>query len=196
MNISLFSCPACQGRLINDTASYRCEKGHSFDISAAGHVNLLLANKKNSKSPGDDADMVKARETFLSAGYYTPLRESLFATVSELTKGDVATLTDIGCGEGYYTERLAQIPNIRIAAFDISKSASVKAAKRLRCKQNESVEVAVASAFGIPIDDKTVDIALNCFSPLALEEISRVLRDGGYFIYVVPAAKHLWEAEV
>ena len=36
-------------------------------------------------------------------------------------------------------------------------------------------------------------LVLNCFSPLALDEFRRVLRPGGAFLYVVPAADHLWE---
>ena len=38
-----------------------------------------------------------------------------------------------------------------------------------------------------------MDLLLNCFSPLALEEFRRVLRPGGCFLYVVPAADHLWQ---
>ena len=38
-----------------------------------------------------------------------------------------------------------------------------------------------------------MDLLLNCFSPLALEEFRRVLRPGGWFLYVVPGAEHLWE---
>ena len=34
---------------------------------------------------------------------------------------------------------------------------------------------------------------INVFSPLSIEEYKRVLKDGGYYIYVVPAARHLWQ---
>ena len=42
-----------------------CLTGHSFDRAAAGYVNLLPANRKHSKDPGDDKDMVAARAAFL-----------------------------------------------------------------------------------------------------------------------------------
>ena len=38
-----------------------------------------------------------------------------------------------------------------------------------------------------------IDLLVNCFSPLALEEFSRVLKPGGRFLYVVPGPEHLWE---
>ena len=38
-----------------------------------------------------------------------------------------------------------------------------------------------------------MDLLLDCFAPLALEEYRRVLRPGGVFLYVVPAPRHLLE---
>jgi 23S rRNA (guanine745-N1)-methyltransferase len=189
--MSLFICPVCGGKLTKEVA-YKCPSGHSFDTAAAGHVNLLLANQKHSKDPGDDKDMVMAREIFLSADYYSPLRQKLCDLISRLSDGQPFRVTDIGCGEGYYTEKIAALPNIRVAAFDISKPAARKAARRMRT-MSSTAEVAVASAFSIPVADGGVDLALNVFSPLHLPEISRVLTEGGYFVYVVPSAEHLWE---
>lgn len=51
----------------------------------------------------------------------------------------------------------------------------------------------MASSYRLPLADGGVDVLLNCFSPLALEEFRRVLKPGGVFLYVVPGADHLWE---
>ena len=76
----------------------------------------------------------------------------------------------------------------RMAGIDISKFILRYAARR-----EKGVEFAVASSYRLPVADGSVNILLNCFSPLALEEFRRVLRPGGTFLYVVPAADHLWE---
>ena len=75
-----------------------------------------------------------------------------------------------------------------MAGTDISKFALRTAAKR-----EKDVEFAVASSYRLPLADGSVDVLLNCFSPLALEEFRRVLRPGGWFLYVVPGPRHLWE---
>ena len=75
-----------------------------------------------------------------------------------------------------------------MAGTDISKFILRHAAKR-----EKNIEFAVASSYHLPLADQSVDLLLNCFSPLALEEFLRVLKPGGYFLYVVPAAEHLWE---
>ena len=72
-------------------------------------------------------------------------------------------------------------------AVDISKFAVKRAAKRCR-----DLESAVASVYRLPIESESVDVLLNCFSPLATEEFRRVLKRGGVFLYVVPGARHLY----
>ena len=75
-----------------------------------------------------------------------------------------------------------------MTGIDISKDMARRAAKKVR-----QAEIAVASAYHLPLADGTVDLLLDCFSPLAVDEFRRVLRPGGHFLYVVPAAEHLWE---
>ena len=191
--MSIFRCPLCKAKLEKQERSLRCEHGHSFDISAEGYVHLLPANKMNSKIPGDSKEMAASRSAFLDKGYYEPLLLELEKTVLELSKSEKVSVLDCGCGEGYYTSNIAKelknrIQKAKIAGFDISRPSVKRAAKR-----SSEVEFAVASVFEIPVFDESFDILLNVFSPLSIEEYFRVLKPGGYYIYVVPAARHLWQ---
>ena len=190
---SIFRCPLCKAELLKQERSFKCEHGHSFDISAEGYVHLLPANKMNSKIPGDSKEMAASRSAFLDKGYYEHLLKELEKTMLELSKNEEPAMLDCGCGEGYYTSNIAKelknrFPKAKIAGFDISRPSVKRAAKRTK-----EVDFAVASVFDIPVPDESFDLLLNVFSPLSIEEYKRVLKDGGYYVYVVPAARHLWQ---
>ncbi len=190
--MSLFRCPICAQPLEKQPGRYLCPSGHSYDCAAAGYVHLLPVRQKHSKLPGDDKEMVRARKDFLSAGYYHHLCQALEDLADRYT-GQCPVVVDSGCGEGYYTAGIfnrltAAEKKPTIAGIDLSKFALRWAAKRQR-----EIEFAVASAYHLPIADRQADLFLNCFSPLALDEVRRVLKPGGTFLYVVPAARHLWE---
>ena len=68
--MSLFRCPVCGGPLEREDRAYRCEQGHSYDISREGYTYLLPPNQKHSAAPGDDKGMAAARRDFLSKEYY------------------------------------------------------------------------------------------------------------------------------
>ena len=191
--MEVFRCPLCRTKLLKNERALKCEHGHSFDISAEGYVHLLPANKMNSKVPGDSKEMAASRSAFLDKGYYEPLLLELERTVLELSENEETAMLDCGCGEGYYTSNIAKelknrFPKAKIAGFDISRPSVRRAAKRTK-----EVDFAVASVFDIPVSDKSFDILLNVFSPLSIDEYKRVLKDGGYYVYVVPAARHLWQ---
>lgn len=190
--MSLFTCPICGVPLLREEGCYRCPSRHSYDISREGYVHLLPANKKHSANPGDDKDMIAARTAFLDGGWYAPLRDALCQLAVSYTGNSPAVL-DAGCGEGYYTEGIfATLENAgkspRVAGVDLSKFGLKKAAKRAK-----GVEFAVASVYHLPVADESIDLLVDCFAPLALEEYRRVLKPGGTFLYVVPAAQHLME---
>lgn len=189
---SLFTCPVCRKALTRYDTLYRCAQGHSFDIAAAGYTHLLPVNRMHSRTPGDDRGMAAARNRFLSAGYYDVLARCLADLCVKLASPH-PVLIDSGCGEGYYTSKIAEAlrrsgSELRIAGIDISKNCV-----RLAAKRDRSIEFAVASAYDLPFADQRADLLLNCFSPLAQSEFQRVLKPDGVFLHVVPGARHLWE---
>ena len=190
--MSLFVCPICGAALEREPGRYRCPAGHSYDVAREGYTHLLPANRKHSKMPGDDKGMAAARSVFLSKDYYAALRDALCRLALDYAPEHPAVL-DTGCGEGYYTSAVYRALRDAgkapcMAGTDISKAILRRAAKR-----EKDVEFAVASSYHLPVADRSIDLLLNCFSPLALEEFRRALRPGGTFLYVVPSEKHLCE---
>ena len=190
--MSLFVCPICGAALEREPGRYRCPAGHSYDVAREGYTHLLPANRKHSKMPGDDKGMAAARSVFLSKDYYAALRDALCRLALDYAPEHPAVL-DTGCGEGYYTSAVYRALRDAgkapcMAGTDISKAILRRAAK-----WEKDVEFAVASSYHLPVADRSIDLLLNCFSPLALEEFRRALRPGGTFLYVVPSEKHLWE---
>ena len=178
-------CPVCGENLTESGRSYICPKGHCFDKAKEGYVNLLIGSKSTDLS-GDDKEMVSARTRFLGLGFYEPLRNKVCDIMKELCGGEFSLL-DAGCGEGYYTSAYSEIAKETVGV-DISKAAIKHASKM--CKK---ASFAAASVYHLPLADNSFDVVVNCFSPNAPDEFSRVLKNGGYLLYVVPGAKHLWE---
>ena len=192
--MSFFRCPLCSAPLKQEEHAYTCPNGHCFDRAGAGYVHLLPANRKHSRNPGDDKAMVAARSAFLDRGFYAPLLEAMCAlALRDTVDLSAPALLDSGCGEGYYTQGLFQALSRagrtpELAGVDISKFALRRAARRVK-----EGEFAVASVYHLPVADGRADLLTNVFSPLCPEEFARVIKPGGYFYYVVPSARHLWE---
>lgn len=186
--MQIFCCPVCSAPLTETPQNYHCEKGHSFDRSKYGYVNLLLSQKSAAKHSGDDKKMVRARKEFLSCGYYLPLRDALIEMASPYLKNG-GTLLDAGCGEGYYTEGfLSRFNGLSAYGIDISKEALIEAGKR-----RTGLKTAVAGIFHLPILSDSCDLMLNIFAPCCEEEFHRVLKDNGILMRVIPMENHLWE---
>lgn len=192
MNVSQFQllCPVCQSPLKGDNKHLRCDNNHSYDAARQGYWNLLLANQKRSKDPGDNAEMVQARRGFLELGYYQPLAEQVATTVARLLPEESARIVDMGCGEGYYTARmqqqLAQHPNLHLAGLDISKHA-VKAA----CSRTRALTWMVASGAGMPVAGRSLDLVTVLFSRLMPDEFRRTLKPGASLLIAYPGEGHL-----
>jgi 23S rRNA (guanine745-N1)-methyltransferase len=187
--------------LLLNNKVWACANGHSYDVAKEGYVNLLLAQHKNSKQPGDNKQMVSGRRAFLEQGFYQPLADA----ISKIFKQHLATLTeqtevnffDAGCGEGYYMDQVSLSCtdtdihtdiHIVFSGLDISKFAVQKAAKKY-----PKNHFAVASTFQLPLENDSQDAVLQIFAPSSELEIHRVLKPSGIWITVNPAANHLNE---
>src|SRR5690606_28202699 len=96
-----FACPLDGSVLQQSGRSWQCKAGHCFDIARQGYVHLLPVQKKRSKDPGDNKEMVAARQRFLNAGFYQPIAEALsFAVFPEGFSQSSISCLDAGCGEG------------------------------------------------------------------------------------------------
>ncbi len=184
-----FSCPVCGNFLYQDDKTYKCERNHCFDIAKQGYVNLLQSQQSHLKRHGDDKLMIKARYDFLNGGYYAPLMKTLCNAVDSYLP-DKASIIDAGCGDCYYSSSISDRlsgRNFDIAAVDISKDAVIFAAKR-----KSSIKLAIASVFSMPFADSGADAVLNIFSPFALDEYRRTLKQGGFLFRVIPLENHLF----
>jgi 23S rRNA (guanine745-N1)-methyltransferase len=188
-------CPICKEKLIKNEKTYLCTRGHLFDISKYNHLNLLLSNQKNSKTPGDDKEMVLSRKYFLECNYYKGISEKLNnILLSLLNEKKFLNILDIGCGEGYYTNNLKYFLNSQnitnnIVGIDISKEAIISAAKTYK----NGINWIVASANNLPIADNSLDFIICMFAKIIPEEKIRTLKKGGKLIVVSTGANHLLE---
>ena len=182
----LFSCPFCQQALFLSENSLKCKNKHSFDLAKFGYVNLAPQVKQ---SKDYDKSNFQNRQLILEAGFYQPILKKLLEILSSLSQHD--NLLDIGCGEGYYARNLqAQLPAKHIYAFDLSKESIQLAAKS---DHSLTVNWFVGDLAHIPIQDASMNVILDIFSPANYQEFQRVLRKNGLLIKVIPSSQHLQE---
>lgn len=176
-------CPSCDLPLSPAERGWVCEQGHRFDRARRGYTNLLLAQHRRSREPGDDKAMVRCRTAFLERGRYQPLAENILERLPRQNQSWV----DVGCGEGWYTTQFAQ----RLGAddgvgVDISKSAVDAAARR-----HKGLTWLVASGARLPLFDHSIDRAFVLFAYLFADELARVLKPGAELLVVGTGEQHL-----
>lgn len=186
-------CPVCGAGMhtSDDGRSLLCRgaRTHCFDGGGGGYVPLSPRHHGG----GDGKDAVRCRTSFLDKGYYAQAREAIVSTVRDYLQPD-ADVLDAGCGEGYYSNHIAEA-GYRVLGCDLSKFAVDTAAKRARMMRGAAPSrtvYAVASVFELPACDESVDAVVNIFAPCAPLEYARVLKPDGYLIVVGAGEDHLF----
>ena len=177
-------CPICGETLRRQEKEYRCGNNHSFDIARQGYVNLLAVQQKKSLHPGDTREQVLSRRAFLEENYYAPIAGALCDAAREL--GAAGPILDIGCGEGYYSAKLASALGAELVGLDISKEA-VRAAA---AKYKNGLWLCGTAAH-LPVADRSAGCVTSLFALTMPEEFRRVLREDGLYFQVLAAQDHL-----
>lgn len=184
-----YICPICRSPLALIDKALKCERGHSFDLSSSGYINLLNPGKKNNCKAGDSKEMIKARTEFFLSGAYYKIAQHVCEIVSELSP---SVIVDAGCGEGYYTEELAKSnTSALVFGFDMSKFGCEHGAKSAKRDNVSNVKYAVGNIFDLPLEDECADVIVNMFAPVADTEFLRVLKRGGHLIVASAGIDHL-----
>lgn len=179
------TCPLCHRALIPAGKSYRCAQGHTFDQAKEGYLSLLHGRQKG-EGRGDSKAMILARDRVHRAGVFDPLVSALAALPFETPRH---TLLELGCGEGFFLGHMARSHHIATAyGLDLSVDA-VKLAART---QRPALILRADLLQALPFADGSLDLVQSIFAPRPLAEIKRVLRPGGYALFVHPRADH-WQ---
>ena len=186
-----FLCPICSNPLEKQDKIFKCENNHSFDCAKEGYVNLLPVQNKKTKQPGDNKAMIMARKFFLEKKHYDILLAPCTKLINKYlsTDSNPASLLDIGCGDGYFTNIVFNdIERSRICyGMDISKEAVKVAAKR-----DKMINWFVASSSKIPLPDESIDCILKINSPLDYANTAKKLSNNGFVVSITPGKKHLF----
>lgn len=196
------ACPVCGAplRVTEDGRSLACSpalgatnpngKTHLFDGAASGYLPLSPRHSGG----GDSKEAVRARTAFLNHGYYVPAAAALTDLVREFTPAGGAVL-DAGCGEGYYSNRIAEagypVMGVDLSKFAVEAAAKAARARRVAAGQAANTLFAVGSVFELPVGGLTFDTVTNIFAPCAPAEYCRVLKTGGYLILAGAGERHL-----
>ncbi len=195
---SILQCPVCRELTVRSEAGCQCANKHTFDAARQGYVNFLLSHKKHSKEPGDSREMIQSRRRFLDRGHYDRLsdgiNEAAAGALPGSERGNVCSILDAGCGEGFYLKRLGELlarssgdPVVfHYYGVDISKYAVQQATQR-----NRTMNWFVASIIDLPFVHSSLDIVLNVFSPVNFVEFARILKDTGKLVIASPGPRHL-----
>ena len=160
-----------------------------MDPHRSRSLNLLQAQDRRSRHPGDSREAAQARRRLTGIGHADAVYRAFGHVLGSRSDGRPATLLDVGCGEGGYLRHVAGIPGLERHGVDISAPSIEMAAKA-----SPDVLFVVANADRLlPYADQAFDFVTSIDSRVNAGEFERVLRKDGLILVAVPGPDDLIE---
>ena len=193
-NAAIFRCPVCMNKMeARDLNRIICLNVHFFDISMNGYINFLQRTVKTEYHE----EMFRSRKTVSGTGLFDPMlrciSDMILSRIRSLGDKRIMIL-DAGCGEGSHLGKIISelhnkdITKVLGAGIDISKEGIIMASKTYH-----DIVWCVADLANLPFMDKQFDVIINILSPSNYREFTRVLKDDGILIKVIPGSSYLKE---
>ncbi len=192
-NEHLFQCPICgHGMHMAEEKTLVCTSSHSYDLARQGYVNFLSGSKK----VGYGKKMLESRSLISKEGFYAPLTEEISRILGERPAGGDGTevILDAGCGEGSHLRNVLDLcgrvteKKIQGVGIDISKDGI-----QIAAREWGNILWCVADLARVPFRNRQFDVLLNIFSPSNYGEFTRVLKEDGILVKVIPGSRYLME---
>ena len=182
--LHILRCPLCGGAFSRKDNSLMCEKRHTYDIARQGYVNFVPGQKEMFYKK----ELFESRAKVFGAGVYAPVIEKLSEAIGRHVLAEKPVLLDAGCGEGYYTKAVCPGREIERIGFDLSKDAV-----KLAARGPKTAMFFAADLKNIPMQDGSVHVLLDIFTPANYAEFARVLAPNGLVMKLAPRSGYLKE---
>ena len=190
-NDYIFKCPLCGSNLsVMELKSLICQNRHTFDFTKQGYLNFMTHTVKTKY----DRELFEARRSLMAeVGFFEPVVTEISKSIenhASLKQNKKLVVLDTGCGEGTHLASICAKINKPIVGIgiDIAKDGIIVAAK------NYANQIwSVADLAQSPFNDHQFDVILNILSPSNYAEFSRLLKDDGVVIKIVPQSGYLKE---
>lgn len=165
-----------------------CPRGHSFDRSRAGALNLLQPQDRRSKAPGDATEAIDARRRTFDRGLLEPIHAAVIESLRPRPR-TTGVLLDVGCGEGAFARRIERetAVSFEIVGVDISSDAVERAARGSKT----ALWIVANADRSLPLADGSVDAIVSINARVHPVEFARVLSPDGVAVVAVPAPDDL-----
>ena len=175
--------------LNREESGWTCARRHSFDEHRFGFLNLLQAQDRRSKNPGDSREAAQARQRLAGIGHADAVHRAFSHVIGSRSPALTTTLLDVGCGEGAFLRHLGSIRQLELHGVDISAPSIELAAK---AAPEALFVVANADRF-LPYADQSFEFVTSIDARVNAAEFERVMRKGGLVLVAVPGPDDLIE---